>query len=105
MFARQVGYLEKCDGICLGDGGGGQGEGGNSGKIFFLQLLCKIRTFCYFFIHIFRAKMSCPLTLTELLRLCVMALDRLPVRTIITLLNKKTRVSACFVFTVQISVV
>ena len=32
------------------------------------QESCKIKVFCYFFIH--GAKMSCPLKLTELLRLC-----------------------------------
>ena len=56
-----------------------------SGKIFFWQLLCKIQTFFgkksqkfghfdNFFIHIFRAKMSLPLMLTELLRLCFTSL-------------------------------
>ena len=45
----------------------------NSGILIILfgQESCKIRAFCWFLIHIFRAKMLCPpKDLTELLRLC-----------------------------------
>jgi len=90
---RLVTFLDV---VVVGVEDGGTGENvppQNSGKIFFGQLLCKIRAFSgknrvkfgnfvnfsekyinsgiLLIFHIFLAKMSCPLNLTELLRLCV----------------------------------